>query len=158
SGGYESYQQGGDNYYYPDDHVDHEEPTSTSTYDPALARGYSPDPSRQYHRDEPIPVGSATAYNPALAGGYRADPPTKYQPDESVAAGAAASDIRRQPSNASSRYSTVSTDERAGRSYQNSPRFQQSSGFPNVGDPASARLGRSTMGGSSGYDDGGRYD
>jgi hypothetical protein len=67
------------------------------------------------------------------------------------------SDVQRNVSNASSRYSTVSTDENAGRSYQNSP--QLTSGFQNPVGSGGGRPGRSTMGrDGDGYDEQGRYD
>ena len=131
---YEPYgQPAGDDYYYPDEHggggPPEIPPKSYERYsDPAAAEGYG-SPSNEY------PAGAAGAtLAPAQA------------------------DVERHPSNASSRYSTVSTDENAGRSYQSSPRFQQNSGSP---PPSGGRLGRSTMGAGDvdyGEEHGGRYD
>jgi hypothetical protein len=138
AGGYEPYpQQSGGEYYYPDDHVEEDGAP------PAL-------PQKSYDR-----------YDPALAGGYTGAPTAEYNHDESGALGVVNTDVQRQPSNASSRYSTVSTDENAGRSYQNSPRFPQGAGFQNPAGTVGGRPGRSTMGATGGYDDdenGGRYD
>jgi hypothetical protein len=125
---YDTYpNQSGDGYYYPDED------------------------------DRPrAPPRSSDRYD-AGAAGYGA-PSTEYNAGESTAPlGVVNADVQRQPSNVSSRYSTVSTDENAGRSYQNSPRSPHTQAFPNT---ASGRLGRSTMGagGIEGEEEGAGYD
>ena len=128
--------QNGEEYYYPDDAAQHQ-------------GGTPPD----------IPPKSYERYEPAAGGEYGA-PSNEYHPEDSAALGVVNADVQRNPSNASSRYSTVSTDEHAGRSYQNSPRFPQAQAFENSSPSGGGRPGRSTMGG--GYDDddehGGQYD
>ena len=136
---YDYPNQNGEEYYYPEE---------------ADREGAPPD----------IPPKSYDRYDPASAGGYGA-PSTDHQrqQQESRALGVVNADVQRQPSNASSRYSTVSTDENAGRSYENSPRFPQTQAFPNTTASPSGRPGRSTMGAEAGgYENvdehGGRYD
>lgn len=136
NGAYDPYStQSPDDYYYPEEN-NHQGPTSAPN----------------------IPPKSYERYDPAVAGGFAGAAGTgteEYHEQAGQPLGVVNADVQRNPSNASSRYSTNSTDENAGRSYQNSPQFQQ--GFQN---PAGSvgRPGRSTMGGS--YDDqqGGRYD
>ena len=140
---YEPYpNQNGEDYYYPEEATEHQD------------GGAPPD----------LPPKSYDRYDPSTGGGYGV-PSTELHQEESGSGrlGVVNTDVQRQPSNASSRYSTVSTDENAGRSYQNSPRFPQAQTFQ--GSPASmtGRPGRSTMGaGVGGYEDedehGGRYD
>ena len=138
NGAYESYPpHNGENYYYPDENVEQHEgppdipPKSYDRYDPAYTGAYAGASSNDYHENEPGTLGVVN------------------------------SDVQRQPSNASSRYSTVSTDENAGRSFQGSPR-QQTSGFQPPANSTSGRPGRSTMGtAGANYDagaHGGRYD
>jgi hypothetical protein len=135
---YDTYpNQNGEDYYYPDE-ADHQ-------------GGPSNVPQKSYDR-----------YDPALVGGYGA-PSTEYPQETPGALGVVNADVQRQPSNASSRYSTVSTDENAGRSYQNSPRFPEAEASQNPAGSTSGLPGRSTMGaGVSGYGDSdehnGRYD
>jgi hypothetical protein len=130
--------QSGDDYYYPEEAVDHQGAPPLNL------------PPKSYER-----------YDPALVGGV---PSTDYHQAESGTLGVVNTDVQRQPSNASSRYSTVSTDENAGRSYQNSPRFPQAQAFSSPAGLTSGRPGRSTMGtGEGGYVEGdengnGRYD
>jgi hypothetical protein len=137
NGAYDSYQAqfNGENYYYPDDNVN-------------------------THNGPPdIPPKSYDRFDPAYASAYGGGSNTDYHGTESGSLGVTNADVQRQPSNASSRYSTVSTDENAGRSYQNSP-MQPTSGFPNPGSTG-GRPGRSTMGTAGNYEDGGhggRYD
>ena len=135
---YDAYpNQSGDGYYYPDEDDQ--------------VRGAPP----------VLPPKSYDRYDAGAGDGYGA-PSTEYNQGESGAPiGVVNNEVQRQPSNASSRYSTVSTDENAGQSHQNSPRFPHSQGFPNT--PSTGRLGRSTMGaGGTGYEGGeegtGRYD
>ena len=136
-GGYEPYpSQGGDDYYYPEESAEHE--------------------------GGPPPVVPPKSYDRYDTGGsYVGGPSAEYNQGDAPGVGVADGDLQRRPSNASSRYSTVSTDEQAGRSYQNSPRFPQSQGFPNQPAETGGRIGRSTMGAGRGYEDddqGGRYD
>lgn len=126
-------------YYYPDEVVDH-----------------------QVGAPQDIPRKSYERYDPALAGGYGA-PSNEYSQDNSRPLGVVNSDVQRQVSNASSRYSTVSTDENAGRSYQNSPRFPPTQDLQNPSGSVGGRPGRSTMGGGVAEHEeedehGGRYD
>lgn len=137
---YDSYpNQNGEDYYYPEESVDHQ-------------GGLAPD----------LPPKSYDRYDPVMVGGYGASSNEYHQP-ESGPLGVINTDVQRQPSNASSRYSTVSTDENAGRSYQNSPRLPQTQAPQNPAGSTSGRPGRSTMGaGVGGYKDedehGGQYD
>lgn len=129
SGAYEQYPpHNGDNYYYPDEN----------------AQDGAPD----------IPPKSYDRYDPAYAGAY-SGASDEYHDNEPRALGVTNADVQRQPSNASSRYSTVSADENAGRSYQNSPR-QPTSGFQDPGNSTGGRPGRSTMGTGEDYEGGGR--
>jgi len=138
-----SYPAQHEDYYYPEESVD--QPS-----------GAPPD----------IPPKSYDRYDPAFAGGYTRDPPEEYQEEGTRPLGVVNADVQRQLSNASSRYSTVSTDENAGRSYQNSPQTQPNAGFQNSAG-SDGIPGRSTMGRGradyegADYDDqghGGRYD
>ena len=125
---------------------------------------YYPDEANRQVAPPNIPPKSYDRYDPALGGGYGA-PSTDYQhqQQESAPLGVVNADVQRQPSNASSRYSTVSTDENAGQSYQNSPQFPQAQAFQSTTAAQSGRPGRSTMGAeTAGYEDedehGGRYN
>jgi hypothetical protein len=136
NGAYEPYSpQSSEDYYYPEDNVNHQ-------------GGAAPD----------IPPKSYDRYDPAIAGGYAgAAGSNEYHEESGHPLGVVNSDVQRNVSNASSRYSTVSTDENAGRSYQNSPQLQ--SGFQNPVGSGGGRPGRSTMGREEdGYDEQGRYD
>jgi hypothetical protein len=139
---YDTYpNQTGDGYYYPDDDEQ--------------AGGAPPDlPPKSYDRYDA---------DAGAAGGYGVPSAENNEDEPSATLGVVNADVQRQPSNASSRYSTVSTDENAGRSYQNSPRFPHTQGFSNTNTGSAGRLGRSTMGaGVSGYEEeeggNGRYD
>ena len=145
----------------------HQRGDSGGGYEPYSNRGpgdyYYPEEEEEQQGGVPpnIPPKSYERYDPGAAQGYVGAPATEYEEANTGALGVANADIQRHPSNASSRYSTVSTDENAGRSYQNSPRFPQSQSFPNPPAESAGRLGRSTMGTGAGYDDedqGGRYD
>ena len=138
---YDYPNQTGDQYYYPEE-ADHQVAPPN------------------------IPAKSYDRYDPTLGGGYGA-PSTDYQHQQQEPAplGVVNTDVQRHPSNTSSHYSTVSTDENAGRSYQNSPRFPQTQAVQNTTALPSGRPGRSTMGAGAGeYEDedevehGVRYD
>jgi hypothetical protein len=127
--------QTGEDYYYPEENLDHH-------------GGGPPD----------LPAKSYDRYDPAFAGGVAgAAAADDYREDGTRPLGVVNADVQRQTSNASSRYSTVSNDDNAGRSYQNSPAFPQHAEFPQPS--TSGRPGRSTMGrGGADLDEGGRYD
>jgi hypothetical protein len=134
-GAYETYPaQQNEDYYYPDGAVDRQ-------------GGAPPD----------IPPKSYDRYDPAFAGGYTRDDSEEHSEEGSRPLGVVNADVQRQLSNASSRYSTVSTDENAGRSYQNSPQTQPAAGFPSTGG-AVGRPGRSTMGRGRADYEGADYD
>ena len=141
AGGYDPYpNQNDEEYYYPADTAEHQD-------------GAPPN----------IPPKSYERYEPAMEGAYTGAPSTEYHQEDSAPLGVVNADVHRQASNASSRYSTISTDEQAGRSYENSPRFPQTQAFQESSPTGGGRPGRSTMGGGvSGYADdegqGGRYD
>ena len=146
----------------------HQRGNSAGGYDPYPGQNgeeyYYPDEAAENHGGPPpdIPPKSYDRYEPAAADEFGA-PSNQYHPEESATLGVVNADVQRQPSNASSRYSTVSTDENAGRSYQNSPRFPQAQAFQSSSPSGGGRPGRSTMGGGAGgyegeEENGGRYD
>ena len=148
-------------------YYNHQRDNSPNPYDYPNQNGeeyYYPDEADRQGAPSDVPPKSYDRYDPAAAGAYGA-PSTDYQhqQQESGPLGVVNAGVQRQPSNASSRYSTVSTDENAGRSYQNSPRLPQTQALQNTTAPPSGRPGRSTMGAETGgYEDedehGGRYD
>lgn len=144
----------------------HHRSNSNGVYEPYPPRNeddyYYPDENTDDHAGGPpdIPPKSYDRYDPAVAGAYAAGNSSDYHGTDQGPLGVVNADVQRQPSNASSRYSTVSTDENAGRSYQNSPR-QPTFGFQPAGTTTGGRPGRSTMGTDGNYEDdghGGRYD
>jgi hypothetical protein len=133
--------------------------TAYDAYPHQTGEYYYPDEALEQPAGETpgIPPKSYDRYDPGVAG-Y--EQPANDYSDPSSRLGVVNADVDRQLSNASSRYSTVSTDEHAGQSYQNSPRFPESQNFPE--QEGSGLPGRSTMGtGDRGYDEGEegpRYD
>jgi hypothetical protein len=133
----------------------HHRDNSNGAYEPYPPQNqgdyYYPDEVLDHHEGD-----GPDRYDNTLGTPYERDP-NVYRRQNRSALGVVNSDLQRAPSNASSRYSTVSADENAGRSYQSSPHLQQNPIIQSQTGQITGRPGRSTMGGVGESEDSGEH-